>query len=77
MRGHLVIDTAVLPLALCGWRAQYSPTVLMAVGKVEEPFQGSLASSIISECASLGSAPGSLSSTGGQGHLQLPEDRNR
>lgn len=53
--GHRYCSPAT---ALGGWRAQYSPTVLMAVGKVEEPFQGSLASSIISGCASLGSAPG-------------------
>lgn len=54
----LVINTAVLSLALCGQKAHHSPTVLMAVRKVEEPFQGSLASSIISGCARLGSAPG-------------------
>lgn len=54
----MVIDTAVLPPALCELRARYSPTVLMAVEKVEEPSRGSLASSIISGCARLGSAPG-------------------
>lgn len=54
----MVIEAAVLPLVLCGWQANYSPTVLTAVGTVEESVQGGLASSIISGGAKLGFAPG-------------------
>lgn len=48
----------------------YSPAVLLAVGKVEESFQGSLASSIISEVPGWALPQASSSRTRGQGHLQ-------